>query len=78
MTLSSARPTDPEIEDAAATAPASANIAEWLRGHAADLADHPAIRQGDVTLSYAALDAAAARAAGLLVAHGSGPATGWR
>jgi long-chain acyl-CoA synthetase len=51
----------------------SANLALWLTKQAADRPDDPAIRQGDLTLSFAALNDASARAATLLAAHGVGP-----
>jgi long-chain acyl-CoA synthetase len=48
------------------------NFAQKLRAAAADSADRPAVRLDDVTLSYAALDAAVAQAAGLLRDWGVG------
>src|SRR5215212_6711102 len=47
-----------------------ANFAEELTKAAAEAADRPAVKLDDIVLPYAALDAAAARAAGLLRAHG--------
>src|SRR3954453_5550681 len=49
------------------------NFAQQLSAAAADDPDHPAVKLDDVVLSYGALDAAAARCAGLLRAHGVGP-----
>lgn len=51
----------------------SANLALWLTGQAAKRPDAPAIKQGKVTLSFAALNDASARAADLLAEHGVGP-----
>jgi long-chain acyl-CoA synthetase len=48
------------------------NFAAELAAAAADAADRPAVRLDDITLTYAPLDAAAARAAGMLRAHGVG------
>ena len=47
-----------------------ANIAAWLTDRAASEPDLPALKQGDVVLTYAALDATAARCAGLLAERG--------
>src|SRR3954453_19526330 len=49
------------------------NFAEELSAAAADAADRPAVRLDDIVLNYAALDAAVARAAGLLRARGVQP-----
>ncbi|HEX8511253.1 MAG TPA: AMP-binding protein, partial [Propionibacteriaceae bacterium] len=49
------------------------NIACWLSDRAATDSSLPAIKQGDTILTYGALDAAAARCAGLLAEHGVGP-----
>ena len=49
------------------------NLAENLSMSAASTPDAPAVRLDDVVLSYAALDAASARVAGLLAAKGVGP-----
>lgn len=51
----------------------NANIATWLTDQAARRPDAPAIKQGDVTVSYGLLNEASARAAGLLAAHGVRP-----
>ena len=48
------------------------NFASVLGAAAASGPDRPAVKLDDIVLSYAALDAAAARAAGLLRAHGVG------
>ena len=48
----------------------SANIARWLTDRAGSDPDLPAIKQGEHILSYAALDAAAARCATLLADRG--------
>jgi long-chain acyl-CoA synthetase len=48
----------------------NANIATWLSDQAANRPDAPAIKQGELTISYGRLDDAAARAAALLEAHG--------
>ena len=50
----------------------NANIARWLTDRAASDPDLPAIKQGEHVLSYAALDAAAARCATLLADRGVG------
>jgi long-chain acyl-CoA synthetase len=50
-----------------------ANFAEELTKAAAEAADRPAVKLDDIVLNYAVLDAAAARAAGLLRAKGIGP-----
>jgi long-chain acyl-CoA synthetase len=47
-----------------------ANIAAWLTDRAASQSDLPALKQGDVVLTYGALDAGAARCAGLLAERG--------
>jgi long-chain acyl-CoA synthetase len=49
------------------------NFAEQLSTAVADAADRPAIKLDDVVLTYGSLDAAVARAAGLLRAHGVEP-----
>src|SRR3954470_14764966 len=49
-----------------------ANFAEELTKGAAEAADRPAVKLDDIVLNYAVLDAAAARAAGLLRAKGIG------
>ncbi len=49
------------------------NLAENLSLSAASTPDAPAVRLDDVVLSYAALDGASARVAGLLAAKGVGP-----
>ena len=49
------------------------NFAAELAAAVADDPSHPAVKLDDVMLSYGALDAAVARAAGLLRAHGVGP-----
>ena len=49
------------------------NLAENLSMSAASTPDAPAVRLDDVVLSYATLDAASARVAGLLAAKGVGP-----
>ncbi|HEX8121019.1 MAG TPA: long-chain fatty acid--CoA ligase [Solirubrobacteraceae bacterium] len=49
------------------------NFAEELRSAAAEAGDRPAVKLDDVVLSYAVLDAAASRAAGLIRAHGVSP-----
>jgi len=49
------------------------NFATIQATAAADATDRPAVRLDDTTLTYGALDAAVARAAGLLRAHGVGP-----
>src|ERR687885_2010592 len=46
------------------------NFATELRAAAADSGDRPAVKLDDVVLSYAALDAACARLAGVLRAKG--------
>jgi long-chain acyl-CoA synthetase len=51
----------------------SANIACWLTDRAGTDPDLPAIKQGEHILSYAALDDAAARCAGLLAERGVEP-----
>lgn len=56
-----------------ATGSDSANIVEWLSHHAAQRPDAPAVKQGETVLSYAALDDASARVAGLLDAQGVQP-----
>jgi long-chain acyl-CoA synthetase len=48
------------------------NFAEELSAAAADAGDRPAVKLDDVVLNYAVLDAAAARAAGMLRAKGVG------
>jgi long-chain acyl-CoA synthetase len=53
--------------------PAMTNFAAQLSAAVADGPDRPAVRLDDVTLSYAALDAGVARAAGLLRAQGVEP-----
>lgn len=50
-----------------------ANLASWLTRQAAERPDAPAITQGELTLTYAALDDASARASTLLAGHGVGP-----
>jgi long-chain acyl-CoA synthetase len=50
-----------------------ANFAEELTKAAAEAADRPAVKLDDIVLNYAVLDAAGARAAGLLRAKGIGP-----
>lgn len=57
----------------AANAQANANIAQWVADHAEDLADRPSIKQGDVVLSFAALNTASARMATLLKQHDVSP-----
>jgi long-chain acyl-CoA synthetase len=49
---------------------ASANIANWVNQWAVNDPDLPAIKQGETVLSYASLDAAAARFATILSAYG--------
>src|SRR4051812_2860533 len=49
------------------------NFAEELSAAAADAADRPAVKLDDIVLNYAALDAAVARAAGLLRSKGVEP-----
>src|SRR5213082_3746940 len=49
------------------------NFAEQLSAAAADDPNHLAVKLDDVTLSYGALDAAVARAAGLLCSKEVGP-----
>lgn len=49
---------------------ANSNIASWLTDRAGTEPDLPAVKQGDTVLSYAALDAAAARFATVLAEHG--------
>src|SRR5438067_10519141 len=49
------------------------NFAEQLSAAAAEDPNHLAVKLDDVTLSYGVLDAAVARAAGLLRAKGVGP-----
>jgi long-chain acyl-CoA synthetase len=49
------------------------NFAHELEAAVAEAPDRPAVRLDDLVLTYAALDAAAARAAGLLRARGIGP-----
>src|SRR3954452_2307430 len=46
------------------------NFAEELSAAPADAADRPAVKLDDIVLNYAALDAAVARAAGMLKAKG--------
>jgi long-chain acyl-CoA synthetase len=53
-----------------ATSNASANIASWVKQWAASDPDLPAIKQGEIVLSYARLDAAAARFATILSGRG--------
>ena len=50
--------------------PATANIGSWVKQRAASDPGLPAIKQGDITLSYAILDAAVARCATILSARG--------
>ena len=50
--------------------PATANIGIWVKQRAASDPDLPAIKQGEITLSYAILDAAVARCATILSARG--------
>jgi long-chain acyl-CoA synthetase len=50
----------------------NSNLASWLTDRAATDPSLPAIRQGDVIVTYAALDDAAARTAALLAEHGVG------
>ena len=72
-TSTTASPSSSPSRSAAAPGSATtgnANIAQWVADHAADLADQPSIKQGDVVLSFAALDDASARAATLLKEHG--------
>ena len=52
------------------TAAHSDNPADWLARWSAETPDAPAIKQGQVTLSYRSLDDAAGRAAALLKTHG--------
>ena len=52
---------------------ASANIASWVSERAASDPGLPAIKQGETVLSYAALEAAAARFATILSGHGVRP-----
>src|SRR4051794_41233423 len=52
--------------------PAMTNFAHELGAAVAEAPDRPAVKLDDLVLPYAALDAAAARAAGLLRAHGVG------
>jgi long-chain acyl-CoA synthetase len=49
------------------------NFAQQLATAAADDGERPAVKLDDIVLNYAALDMGAARAAGLLRAHGVGP-----
>src|ERR1700710_72399 len=49
------------------------NFAHELEAAVAEAPDRPAVRMDDIVLNYAALDAAVARAAGLLRARGVGP-----
>src|SRR5256885_16850954 len=49
------------------------NFAEELSAAAADATDRPAVKLDDVVLTYGILDAAIARAAGMLRAEGVGP-----
>ncbi len=50
--------------------PATANIGIWVKQRAASDPGLPAIKQGEITLSYAILDAAVARCATILSARG--------
>ncbi|MBO0811099.1 MAG: long-chain fatty acid--CoA ligase [Microlunatus sp.] len=63
---------DPESSAPTATRP-NANIATWVADQAARQPDAPAIKQGDLTISYGLLNDAAGRAAALLAARGVGP-----
>jgi long-chain acyl-CoA synthetase len=54
----------------APSTPTSSNIAHWVSDRAASHPDAPAIKQGDVVLTYAQLDDATARLATLLAARG--------
>jgi long-chain acyl-CoA synthetase len=56
-----------------ATASTNANIATWMARQAVEHPDAPAIKQGDLTLNYATLDDASARAAALLTSRGVKP-----
>ena len=49
------------------------NFAEHVKAAAADAPDRPAVKLDDIVLPYAALDAAVARAAGLLRSRGVEP-----
>src|SRR3954471_20883071 len=49
------------------------NFAEELTKAAAEAGDRPAVKLDDIVLNYAVLDAAAARAAGLLRSKGIAP-----
>ena len=51
------------------------NFAQELAAAVAEEPDRPAVKLDDLVLSYAFLDAGVARAAGLLRAKGSRPAT---
>ena len=51
----------------------STNLIRWLLQQAAERPEAAAIKQGDLTLSYAALNDASARAASLLRSHGVQP-----
>ena len=51
----------------------SSNIASWLTDRATTDPELPAIRQGEQALSYAELDSAASRFAGVLTEHGVRP-----
>ncbi|SDS95632.1 long-chain-fatty-acid--CoA ligase [Microlunatus soli] len=64
---------DPSGTDASSTGEESANLALWLTRQATERPDAAAIRQGEVTLSFAALNDASARAAALLAEHGVRP-----
>ncbi len=52
---------------------APSNIANWLADRAAASPNLPAIKQGDTILTYAALESASARFAGVLTEHGVRP-----
>lgn len=51
----------------------SANLVHWLTRQAAERPEAPAIRQGEITLSFSALNEASARAAALLADRGVRP-----
>ena len=55
------------------TSSSTVNIARWVTERAATDPDLPAIRQGDVALTYAELDDATARCAQVLTEHGVAP-----
>lgn len=64
---------DSEVRASSTSDSGSANLAEWLAAHASQQPDAPAVKQGDTVFSYAGLDDASARVAGLLAARGVGP-----